>query len=94
MIRDNHLSARLITQTLKHQPGSIGSVNPLPVWLATPEVCLAMNITVHAVGSYPTISPLPERLGGAFALPYPAGGLFSVALSLISRSPVITWQVD
>ena len=33
-----------------------------------------MRVAVHAVGSYPTISPLPVRER--------AGGLFSVALSV------------
>ncbi len=40
-------------------------------------VCLAVCVAAAAVGSYPTLSPLPAM----------AGGLLSVALSLRSPSP-------
>jgi hypothetical protein len=41
--------------------------------LAPSGACLALFLTVEAVGSYPAVSPLPKR---------GLGGLFSVALSL------------
>src|SRR3954468_21443907 len=47
----------------------------------------AAAVASGAVGSYPTVSPLPvcPILG-------PAGGLFSVALSVALRRPGVTWQ--
>jgi len=44
------------------------------------RVCNAFSVTKKAVSSYLTISPLPKK-----------GGLFSVALSLSSHSPGVTW---
>ncbi len=57
--------------------------------LAPGEVCPAVAVTSHAVGSYPTVSPLPSKLGG----------LFSVALSLGLRQAGVTrhrflWSPD
>src|SRR6266487_592160 len=43
----------------------------------------AAPVTRRAVGSYPTVSPLPLNL---------QGGLFSVALSVALRRPGVTWQ--
>src|SRR5438477_6870198 len=42
----------------------------------------ATPVARRAVGSYPTVSPLPLD----------KGGLFSVALSVASRRPGVTWQ--
>ncbi len=42
----------------------------------------AAAVTNRAVGSYPTVSPLPEN----------SGGFFSVALSVAFRRPGVTWQ--
>ena len=42
----------------------------------------ATAVTSGAVGSYPTFSPLPAE----------TGGIFSVALSVASRRPGVTWQ--
>src|SRR5215208_7533252 len=44
----------------------------------------AAAVAGGAVGSYPTVSPLPTGC--------PAGGLFSVALSVAFRRPGVTWQ--
>src|SRR6267143_2116515 len=44
----------------------------------------ATPVARRAVGSYPTVSPLP--------LDQIKGGLFSVALSVASRRPGVTWQ--
>ena len=55
--------------------------------LAPGGVYPATPVTRRAVRSYRTLSPLPEdRLRG---LP---GGLFSVALSVGSRPPGVTWR--
>ena len=62
--------------------------------LAPSGVCRAVTVTSHAVRSYRTLSPLPL---------YPAfiasekdrtqvGGLLSVALSVGSRPPGVTWR--
>jgi len=63
--------------------------------LAPDGVCRAMTVASHAVGSYPTVSPLPTRhhVSGV------AGGLFSVALSSRFPSPGVTrhptlWSPD
>ena len=45
--------------------------------LAPGGVCLATHVAMRAVGSYPTLSPLPAK----------AGGILSVALSLGSPPP-------
>tara|TARA_S200000501_G_scaffold91644_1_gene85012 strand:+ start:446 stop:613 length:168 start_codon:yes stop_codon:yes gene_type:complete len=42
----------------------------------------ALNVTIQAVGSYPTFSPLPIKIGG----------IFSVALSVDLRLPGVTWR--
>tara|TARA_B100001123_G_scaffold273934_1_gene304868 strand:+ start:8 stop:208 length:201 start_codon:yes stop_codon:yes gene_type:complete len=49
--------------------------------LAPKRVCHATFVTICAVSSYLTISPLPNKLGG----------IFSFALSLGLRLPGITW---
>ncbi len=50
--------------------------------LAPTGGCRATAVTGRAVGSYPTISPLPAE----------AGGVLSVALSVALRRPGVTWQ--
>ena len=60
--------------------------------LAPTGVCRATSIAECAVGSYPTLSPLPPCLPRGTH----RGGLFSVALSVTCRSrrmrPGVTWQ--
>ena len=46
------------------------------------------NVATRAVRSYRTISPLPVFLKNQVDL----GGLFSVALSIGSRRPGVTWH--
>jgi len=48
----------------------------------------ATTVTSGAVGSYPTVSPLPFPRARARV----PGGLFSVALSVAFRRPGVTWQ--
>ena len=54
--------------------------------LLSAGVCRAARVATSAVGSYPTVSPLPPE----------DGGLFSVALSVTDSSrrpcPGVTWQ--
>ncbi len=52
--------------------------------LAPGGVCPATGVTTGAVRSYRTISPLPRR--------HRRGGIFSVALSVGSRPPGVTWH--
>jgi hypothetical protein len=95
---DDYSSRRRIAATLK-QPTRVCSVRNAPAdvaigaprlfGLAPGEVCRATLVTQGAVGSYPTLSPLPSMLGG----------LLSVALSLGSRQAGITrhrflWSPD
>jgi len=63
--------------------------------LAPDGVCRAVPVTGHAVGSYPTLSPLPRRRWRHLG----RGGLLSVALSSRSPSPGVTrrlalWSSD
>src|SRR5437870_6971252 len=51
--------------------------------LAPTGGCRAAPVAKRAVGSYPTVSPLPLIF---------QGGLFSVALSVALRRPGVTWQ--
>src|SRR3989441_1340071 len=51
--------------------------------LAPTGGCRAASVAERAVGSYPTVSPLPFGY---------KGGLFSVALSVALRRPGVTWQ--
>jgi hypothetical protein len=47
------------------QPGaSVGDLVAAPVYLAPDWVYLASSVTLGAVGSYPTFSPLPPSLRG------------------------------
>jgi hypothetical protein len=73
--RDGHFSRNAITHILQ-QPTrgvfvEVGNSHRL-LGLAPAGVYHAARVTTHAVGSYPTFSPLP---------PF-EGGLFSVALSI------------
>lgn len=52
--------------------------------LAPSGVYHAANVTICAVRSYRTISPLPIAKA--------RGGIFSVALSVGSRLPGVTWR--
>src|SRR3954469_23566585 len=88
---DDHSSGTPVTERLarptrattrKHRCRLPG-VSPL-FGLAPGGVCRAASVAGRAVGSYPTVSPLPSRFTqGANR----AGGLFSVALSLGSPPP-------
>jgi len=54
-----------------------------PLFGLAPEgVCIAKDVTIKAVRSYRTFSPLPKET---------LGGLFSVALSVGSHLPGVTW---
>src|SRR6185295_15844016 len=55
--------------------------------LAPGGVYRAASVAGRAVGSYPTVSPLPGELTQWAS---PSGGLFSVALSLGSPPPAVS----
>ncbi len=79
----------LSPSTSSNLPGSsaghaIGSL----FGLAPGGVCPAIAVTNNAVRSYRTFSPLPKINAGV-----KLGGLFSVALSVDSRLPGITWHL-
>ena len=90
--RDGHSSGTPVTGRLARPTRTIGPGNrpgrPRPpasslFGLAPGGVYHAVPVAGDAVGSYPTLSPLPAR-------PKPAGGLLSVALSLGSPPPGVT----
>jgi len=60
----------------------MGHVNARLFGLAPSGVFPATAVTNSAVRSYRTISPLPTEVGG----------IFSVALSIDSRRPGVTWH--
>ena len=72
---DDHFSASMVTHALQ-QPtrGVLIEVDASRriFGLAPTGVCRAVHVAMNAVGSYPTVSPLPPC----------DGGLFSVALSV------------
>lgn len=77
---DDYSSRRRVAAPLKQPTRAISGRNapigllrtPRLFGLAPGEVYRAVTVTSNAVGSYPTLSPLPSELGG----------LLSVALSL------------
>ena len=80
--RDSH---GLAAVSARATPSSLLGLAPGGVYRAAP-------VTRDAVGSYPTVSPLPVPLRAI-------GGLFSVALSVASRRPGVTrhpalWSSD
>ncbi len=81
---DGHLSRPVVAHRLKRPTrGSTARAGPRRLFgLAPTGGYRATTVTSRAVGSYPTVSPLPAC----------AGGLFSVALSVASRRPGVTWQ--
>ena len=65
-------------------PGDNAGRAMVPLFgLAPGGVCPATDVATGAVRSYRTISPLPVT----------AGGIFSVALSVGSRLPGVTWHL-
>jgi len=83
-VKDNHSSRPCVTTRLK-QPTQVQCGHTIePLFGLAPEgVCSAINVTIYAVRSYHTFSPLPKKLGG----------IFSVALSVGSRPPGVTWHL-
>ena len=85
--RDGHFSRSTITRTLQQPTRGVfievgGSRRMLG--LAPAGVCRAVNVAVHAVGSYPAFSPLPLSRRSVFC------GTFRRD-SHLSR-PGVTWQ--
>ena len=85
-----HVAVRLKRPTRKHARAARCSFElPASLFgLAPSGVCRAVPVTRTAVRSYRTLSPLPAcRLA-----PADVGGLLSVALSVGSRPPGVTWR--
>ena len=80
--RGHHLSQSVLAEGFPcNRPATLGRAAPLLLGFAPDEVCRAVTVARTAVGSYPTVSPLPGLA---------VGGLFSVALSVALRRPGVT----
>jgi len=73
----------ITTALLRSTQEQAGASIALLFDLASGGVFHAINITIYAVRSYRTISPLPSY----------NGGIFSVALSIGSHLPGVTWRL-
>src|SRR5690606_4383805 len=78
---------RALLHASRNLPGRLGRKQPRELPLAPPlfglapgGVCRAASVAGRAVGSYPTLSPLPRK----------RGGLLSVALSLGLPPPAVS----
>jgi len=72
-LSDLLIAQKVLRPTRPHEAGHLfGGL----FGLAPDGVCRAPDVTIRAVSSYLTVSPLPEE-----SLRFPFGGLFSVALS-------------
>ena len=81
-----HASSDLPGSDAGHASPCVRGHRTAPLFgLAPGGVCPATTVTSGAVRSYRTISPLPANTG------FP-GGIFSVALSVGSRPPGVTWH--
>ncbi len=96
-VEDNHSSGMYVTVHLKqptrkqcgpHFTAPLLTVGRLPPYLVLLRVGFAVpsRVTTDAVRSYRTLSPLPATLACDL------GGLLSVALSVGSRLPGVTWH--
>jgi len=73
----------VIAHWLERQPESIDRSKSLSIWLAAPGVCL-VAVCCHIAG---------DALTSPFHPCHLRGGILSVALSVVSLHPGITWQV-
>ena len=83
---DSHSSRRIVADTLE-QPTRTrrGPRHEVPIWPCSRWGLPCRSVTGLAVRSYRTISPLPDPRRAI-------GGLLSVALSVGSRRPGVTWH--
>ena len=91
-VEDSHSSGIAVTGDLK-RPTRKHAGTPAATCVATSlfglapgGVCRAADVATGAVRSYRTVSPLPASL-------LTLGGLLSVALSVGSRRPGVTWHL-
>lgn len=73
----------MIAHEMKRQPESVDRDISLSVWLAVPGVC--------PVASYCYVAG--DALTSPFHPYHLRGGFFSVALSVVSLHPAVSWQV-
>jgi len=85
-VENSHSSGIAVTERPQATyPGArVGTLNTPLFGLAPGGVYPAARVTTCAVRSYRTISPLPGQS---------LGGIFSVALSVGSRPPGVTWRL-
>ena len=90
---DSHSSGRIVTDTLK-QPTRRhrGPRHCLPIWSCSRWGLPCRPVARLAVRSYRTVSPLPDPCTRLAARRRAIGGLLSVALSVGSRRPGVTWH--
>jgi len=82
---DSHSSRRFVTWRSSNLPaGDASNVMASLFGLAPDGVYRAVRVATNAVSSYLAVSPLPDPDRNQFI-----GGLFSVALSIASRRPVV-----
>jgi hypothetical protein len=83
----NHSSGTCVTAGLKRPTRTRrGPRQRVPIWSCSRWGLPCRSVARLAVRSYRTVSPLPRTLR-------PFGGLLSVALSVGSRRPGVTWHL-
>lgn len=87
---DNHLSSKFVTKLLKQPTQTQCGPHLMSFYLALLQsgVYLANDVTIIAVRSYRTISHLLEP----YLKHHSSGVIFSVALSVGSHPPGVTWH--
>ena len=85
-VEDEHSSRRTVTSTLKQPTRVQCGQHHADTYLVLlrVEFTLPCTVTSHAVGSYPTLSPLPFDKSN--------GGLLSAALVVGLRLPAVSWH--
>jgi len=88
---DNHSSRRIVTDTLERPTRTRrGPRHEVPIWPCSRWGLPCRSVAGLAVRSYRTVSPLPVPWHSEEC--WAIGGLLSVALSVGSRRPGVTWH--
>lgn len=90
---DEHSSGHIVTDTLKQPTRVQRGQRHMDTYLVLlrVEFTLPWSVTSHAVGSYPTLSPLPD-LKCVSLLTQWSGGLLSAALVVRLLCPAVSWH--